>query len=216
MVIVTRRVRVVIVDDHPLVVDGLRMALELADMDVVETAGTAATAVEAVRRQRPDVVVMDIQLPDGSGIDTTRAVLEAAPDTAVLMLTMLEERDTLGAAMRAGARGYVVKGASRDEIVRAVTAVAEGQVIFGSRVAEDLLAEVMALPHPRRLDERALTDREHQILAGLADGLTNGAIAARLGISAKTVANHVSTLLTKLQVTDRAQAALLAREYRGR
>lgn len=212
----TRGVRVVIVDDHPLVVDGLRMALELADMDVVGTAGTAAAAVEAVRRQRPDVVVMDIQLPDGSGIDATRAVLEAAPDTAVLMLTMLEERDTLAAAMRAGARGYVVKGASRDEIVRAVTAVADGQVIFGSRVADDLLAEVMALPHARRLDERALTDREHQILAGLADGLTNGAIASRLGISAKTVANHVSTLLTKLQVTDRAQAALLAREYRRR
>lgn len=212
----TRGVRVVIVDDHPLVVDGLRMALELADMDVVGTAGTAAAAVEAVRRQRPDVVVMDIQLPDGSGIDATRAVLEAAPDTAVLMLTMLEERDTLAAAMRAGARGYVVKGASRDEIVRAVTAVADGQVIFGSRVADDLLAEVIALPHARRLDERALTDREHQILAGLADGLTNGAIAARLGISAKTVANHVSTLLTKLQVTDRAQAALLAREYRRR
>ena len=209
-------VRVVIVDDHPLVVDGLRMALELADMDVVGTAGTAAAAVETVRRQRPDVVVMDIQLPDGSGIDATRAVLEAAPDTAVLMLTMLEERDTLAAAMRAGARGYVVKGASRDEIVRAVTAVADGQVIFGSRVADDLLAEVMALPHAGGLDARALTDREHQILAGLADGLTNGAIASRLGISAKTVANHVSTLLTKLQVTDRAQAALLAREYRRR
>jgi DNA-binding NarL/FixJ family response regulator len=213
---VTCGVRVVIVDDHPLVVDGLRMALELADMDVVGTAGTAAAAVETVRRQRPDVVVMDIQLPDGSGIDATRAVLEAAPDTAVLMLTMLEERDTLAAAMRAGARGYVVKGASRDEIVRAVTAVADGQVIFGSRVADDLLAEVMALPHAGGLDARALTDREHQILAGLADGLTNGAIASRLGISAKTVANHVSTLLTKLQVTDRAQAALLAREYRRR
>ena len=212
----TSGVRVVIVDDHPLVVDGLRMALELADMDVVETAATAAAAVDAVRRRRPDVVVMDIQLPDASGIDATRAVLEAAPDTAVLMLTMLEERDTLAAAMRAGARGYVVKGASRDEIVRAVTAVADGQVIFGSRVADDLLAEVMALPHSRRFDGRALTDREHQILAGLADGLTNGAIAARLGISAKTVANHVSTLLTKLQVTDRAQAALLAREYRRR
>lgn len=212
----TRPIRVVIVDDHPLVVDGLRLALELDHIDVVATAGTAAEAVDAVRRQSPDVVVMDIQLPDGSGIDATASVLEAAPGTAVLMLTMLEERDTLLAAVRAGARGYMVKGASRDEIVRAVTAVADGEVIFGARVGRDLLAEVMAAPPSRRVDDRALTEREHQVLACLADGLGNTAIAERLGISAKTVANHVSALLTKLQVTDRAQAALLARHIRRR
>lgn len=212
----TRRIRVVIVDDHPLVLDGLRVALDLADIDVVATADTAAGAVEEVRRQRPDVVVMDIQLPDASGIDATRSVLAAAPDTAVLMLTMLEERDTLLAAVRAGARGYMVKGASRDEIVRAVTAVADGEVIFGSRVAGDLLAEVVAIPQARPLEVGTLTDREQQILACLADGLTNSAIAERLGISAKTVANHVSTLLTKLRVTDRVQAALLARQNRRR
>jgi DNA-binding NarL/FixJ family response regulator len=208
--------RVVVVDDHPLVVDGLRIALELADMEVVATASTAAEAVEAVRRHSPDVVVMDIQLPDSSGIDATRAVLAAAPGTAVLMLTMLEDRDTLLAALRAGARGYMVKGASRNEIVRAVTAVADGEAIFGARVASDLLAGAMTAPQPTAVDTRSLTEREQQILDCLADGLPNGAIAERLGISAKTVANHVSVLLTKLQVTDRAQAALLARERRRR
>ncbi len=212
----TRHLRVIIVDDHPLVVDGLRLALELADMEVVAATGTAAEAVDAVRRHSPDVVVMDIQLPDGSGIDATRAVLAAAPGTAVLKLTMLEERETLLVAVRAGARGYMVKGASRDEIVRAVTAVADGEAIFGAKVAADLLAGAVASPQPRAIDERSLTDREQQILDCLADGLPNGAIAERLGISAKTVANHVSVLLIKLQVTDRAQAALLARQHRRR
>ncbi|MDP8910118.1 MAG: response regulator transcription factor [Chloroflexota bacterium] len=209
-----RPLRVVIVDDHPLVVDGLRMALELADIEVVATASSAAEAIEAVRLHLPDVVVMDIQLPDGSGVQATAAVLKVAPGTAVLMLTMLEERDTLLAAVRAGARGYMVKGASRDEIVRAVTAVADGEAIFGASVARELLAGAMAAPQPGQFDERVLTEREHQILDCLADGLGNGVIAQRLGISAKTVANHVSTLLTKLQVTDRAQAALLARQHR--
>lgn len=209
-----RPVRVVIVDDHPLVVDGLRMALELADIEVVASASSAAEAIEAVRLHLPDVVVMDIQLPDGSGVEATAAVLEAAPGTAVLMLTMLEERDTLLAAVRAGARGYMVKGASRDEIVRAVTAVADGEAIFGASIARELLAGAMAAPQRGNFDDRALTEREHQILDGLADGLSNGVIAERLGISPKTVANHVSTLLTKLQVTDRTQAALLVRQQR--
>ncbi len=209
-----RPVRVVIVDDHPLVVDGLRMALELADIEVVETASSAAEAIEAVRLHLPEVVVMDIQLPDGSGVEATAAVLKAAPGTAVLMLTMLEERDTLLAAVRAGARGYMVKGASRDEIVRAVTAVADGEAIFGASIAREFLAGAMAAPQPGRFDDRALTEREHQVLDCLADGLSNRVIAERLRISPKTVANHVSMLLTKLQVTDRTQAALLVRQQR--
>ena len=209
-------VRVVVVDDHPLVVDGLRLALELAGMEVLATAGSVVEAVEAVRQHLPDVVVMDIQLPDGSGVEATREVLRAAPTTAVLMLTMLEERDTLLAAVRAGARGYMVKGASRDEIVRAVQAVAHGEAIFGARVAPDLLAGAMAAPQPSRFPGTTLTEREGQVLDCLADGLSNAAIAERLGVSAKTVANHVSILLTKLYVTDRAQAALLARQNRRR
>jgi DNA-binding NarL/FixJ family response regulator len=212
----TRRLRVVIVDDHPLVVDGLRMALELDDIEVVATAGTVAEAVQAVGLHLPDVVVMDIQLPDGSGVEATAAVLKAAPGTGVLMLTMLEERDTLLAAVRAGAKGYMVKGASRDDIVRAVTAVADGEAIFGASVAAELLAGAIAAPRSRPFDDRTLTEREHQILDCLADGLGNSSIAQRLGISSKTVANHVSSLLTKLQVTDRAQAALLARQNRRR
>jgi DNA-binding NarL/FixJ family response regulator len=208
--------RVVIVDDHPMVVDGLRMALELAGMDVVGTAGSVAAAVSAATQHRPDVIVMDIQLPDGTGVDATRAVLAAAPGAAVLMLTMLDEPDTVMAAVRAGARGYLVKGATRDEIVRAVTAVAGGEAIFGASVASQVLAGAAAgaIPSHQTFDDRYLTDREREILALVADGLGNAAIADRLGISAKTVANHVSMLLTKLQVTDRTQAALLVR--RGR
>jgi DNA-binding NarL/FixJ family response regulator len=208
--------RVVIVDDHPMVVDGLRMALELAGMNVVGTAGSVAGAVSAATEHRPDVIVMDIQLPDGTGVDATRAVLGAAPGAAVLMLTMLDEPDTVMAAVRAGARGYVVKGATRDEIVRAVTAVAGGEAIFGASVATQVLAGAAAgaIPDRPAFDDRFLTDREREILVLVADGLGNAAIADRLGISAKTVANHVSMLLTKLQVTDRTQAALLVR--RGR
>jgi DNA-binding NarL/FixJ family response regulator len=208
--------RVVIVDDHPLVVDGLRLALELAGMDVVATAGTMAAAVEAAREQAPDVVVMDVQLPDGTGIQATEALLAAVPGTPVLMLTMLEEPDTLLAAIRAGARGYMVKGASRDEIVRGVAAVAGGEAIFGSSVAAALLAGASAAPPRRAYDERLLTEREQEVLDLLADGSSNAVIASRLGISAKTVANHVSSLLTKLQVSDRTEAALLVRRNRRR
>ena len=207
--------RVVIVDDHPLVVDGLRLALELAGMEIVATAGSVATAVEAAREHRPDVVVMDVQLPDGTGIEATAAVLGVSADSAVLVLTMLEEPDTLMAAIRAGARGYVVKGATRDEIVRAVRAVAAGEAIFGASVAGKLLAEASAVPAAKAYDG-PLTDRERQILDLLAEGLANADIARRIGVSPKTVANHVSSLLTKLQVTDRTQAALLVRRTRPR
>ena len=151
--------RVVIVDDHPMVVDGLRMALDLAGMNVVGTAGSVAGAVSAATEHRPDVIVMDIQLPDGTGVDATRAVLAAAPGAAVLMLTMLDEPDTVMAAVRAGARGYVVKGATRDEIVRAVTAVAGGEAIFGASVATQVLAGAAAgaIPDRPAFDDRFLT-----------------------------------------------------------
>ena len=208
--------RVVVVDDHPLVVDGLRLALELADMDVVASAASVAEAVATAAEHLPDVMVMDVQLPDGTGIDAVKAVLAAAPATAILMLTMLEDPDTLMAAIRAGARGYMVKGAKREEIVRAVTAVAAGEAIFGASVASQLLAGATTGPPPAPTAFDDLTEREAQVLTCLADGLSNAAIAERLGISAKTVANHVSVVLTKLQVTDRTQAALLARRRRGR
>ena len=206
--------RVVVVDDHPLVVDGLRLALELAGMDVVASAASVAEAVAAATEHAPDVIVMDVQLPDGTGIEAVKAVLASRPNTAILMLTMLEDPDTLMAAIRAGARGYIVKGAKRDEIVRAVTAVAAGEAIFGASVAAQILAGAAPPPRPNLFDD--LTEREAQVLTCLADGISNAAIAERLGISAKTVANHVSVVLTKLQVTDRTQAALLARRARGR
>ena len=206
-------VRVVVVDDHPLVVDGLRLALELGGMEVVGTAGTMAEAVTAARELQPDVMVMDIQLPDGTGIAATKAVLDVAPSTGVLMLTMLDAPDTLHAAVQAGARGYVVKGATRDEIVRAVTAVASGEAIFGASVASHLLngaSRAATTPHV------PLTEREQAVLDLVGEGLSNAVIGQRLGISAKTVANHVSVLLTKLQVTDRSQAALIAARQRHR
>lgn len=206
-------VRVVLVDDHPMVLDGLRLALELAGMEVVGTAGTMSEAVDAARHLKPDVMVMDIQLPDGTGIAATRAVLDVAPETGVLMLTMLDAPDTLHAAIQAGARGYVVKGATRDEIVRAVAAVASGEAIFGASIAAHVLAGA-ARAVPTR--DVPLTEREQVVLALVGEGLTNAAIGERLGISAKTVANHVSVLLTKLQVTDRVQAALFATHNRHR
>lgn len=206
-----RPVRVVLVDDHPLLLDGLSLALDVAGIEVSATAGSVQAAVDTVRRCQPDVVVMDVQLPDGNGVEATRRVRLAAPSTAVLMLTMLDDDETLAAALAAGARGYVVKGASGREIARAVLAVAAGDAIFGAGVAERVIASATgqaarAAPFPE------LTDREHEVLALIAQGLPNAAIAQQLTITAKTAANHVSSILMKLQVADRTQAALRARE----
>jgi DNA-binding NarL/FixJ family response regulator len=205
-------VRVVLADDHPVVRAGLAALLgSLPDMQVVAVAADGRAAVKEVVLHRPHVAVLDLQMPGQDGFAAIREIGRAAPEVAVLVLTMFDDDESVFAAMRAGARGYVIKGAEQDEIGRAVRAVASGEAIFGPGVAERVL-RFFATP-PKAADPfPELTAREREILGLLAAGLPNTAIATRLGLSPKTVANHLSSIFTKLQVADRAQAILRARE----
>ena len=206
--------RVLIVDDHPVFRDGL--AGLLATVSGVEVTGTASTAEEAlaaIKYTAPDVVLMDINLPGASGVEATRRAAQLAPATAVLVITMVDDDDTVFAALAAGARGYVLKGASGEEIAAALRTVAAGGAVFGAGVASRLLARApgrsSGLASPSRPDD--LTTREREVLDLLAEGASNQQIARSLGISLKTVQNHVSHILDKLQAADRTQAALRAR-----
>ena len=206
--------RVVVAEDHPVFRQGLRTVLESVDgIEVVAEATTGAEAVTAARQHGPNVVVMDIHMPTLNGIDATRQIVQNSPDTAVVVLTMSEDDESLFAAMRAGARGYLLKEASASEIVRAVQAVAEGEAIFGPTVARQVMAYLsgsrsvqVPLPFPE------LTDREREVLELVARGENNPSIARQLFVSPKTVRNQVSNIFTKLQVADRAQAIVRARE----
>lgn len=206
--------RIVVADDHPLFRDGLRTLI--GTMPEAELVGEASTGDEAVKLAlalRPDVVLMDIQLPGRNGIEATRAIVDGAPDVAVLVLTMFEDDDSVFAAMRAGARGYLLKGADQEELVRAIEAVAHGQAIFGPGVARRVMA-FFASPTRTRDSQPFpdLTDRERDVLELIAQGRANPDIARRLGIAEKTVRNHVSIVFNKLQVVDRSQAIVRARE----
>jgi DNA-binding NarL/FixJ family response regulator len=204
-------VRVLIVDDHAVVRSGLRALLgTVPGLDVVGEAGSGAEAIDLAIAIVPDVVLMDLQMPDGNGIDATRAIAAACPSVAVLVLTMYEEDDTVFSSLRAGARGYLLKGADQDQVVRAIHAVAAGQVILGSGAAERVLAS-FAAPAAKRQPFPQLTDRERDVLRLIADGHRNEAIARTLGLATKTVANHVSNILAKLQFADRAAAIVAAR-----
>lgn len=205
-------IRVVVADDHPVVRDGLRTLF--ASLPEIELVGEAATGREAVRAavvDRPEVLIMDLRMPDLDGIAATAEVTRVAPDVAVLVLTMSEDDETVFAAMRAGARGYLVKGATRPEIVRAVNAVAAGEAIFGPDVARRVLA-YFAAPITRADPFPQLTARESEVLDLLAAGLPNTRIAERLGLSVKTVNNHTSTVFGKLQVAGRSEAIVRARD----
>jgi DNA-binding NarL/FixJ family response regulator len=202
--------RVLVVDDHPIFRDGLRAALRSDDVTVVGEAATADEAVAACSDVRPDVVVMDLQLP-GGGVEATARILAASPGVRVLVLTMSGDRAAVNAAVRAGARGYLVKGADRDELLGAIRAVASGEAVFGAGVAQvvlDSMAAHPAAPFPQ------LTAREREVLALVAEGLTNAAIARRLFVTPKTARNHVSNVLAKLGVTSRDAAAALVVEER--
>ena len=206
--------RVVVAEDDPLYRNALRMTLStLGAAEVVAEAATGDEAAAAAARHEPDVVVMDIRMPGLGGIEATRRIAQANPGVAVLMLSMFEDDDSVFAAMRAGARGYIVKGAGEDEIVRAVESVARGEAIFSAAVAQRILrffagarAAEPAAPFPE------LTDREGEILELIAGGHSNTVIATRLYLSPKTVRNNVSNIFTKLQVADRAEAIVRARE----
>ena len=205
--------RVLIVDDHPVFRDGL--AGLLATLPEVEVTGTAGTAEEALAATgtAPDVVLMDINLPGASGVEATRRASQIAPATAVLVISMVDDDDSVFAALAAGARGYVLKGASAAEITAALRTVAAGGAVFGAGVASLLLARTpRRLPGPARPSRPDdLTAREREVLDLLAEGASNRQIARSLGISLKTVQNHVSRILDKLQAADRTQAALRAR-----
>jgi DNA-binding NarL/FixJ family response regulator len=204
---------VVIADDHPLVRQGLRAVLD--STDDLRVLGEAADGNEAVRlaiELAPDVVVMDLQMPGLSGIEATRRITSGAPGPAVLVLTMFEDDDTVFAAISAGAAGYLLKGSDGADIVTAVRAAGAGQAVFGPALAARLrnwFADASA-PSPAPFPQ--LTDRERDILDGVAAGLSNAQIGGKLFLSAKTVANNVSTILAKLHLTQRAEAIVRARE----
>ncbi|GAA3218368.1 response regulator [Dactylosporangium siamense] len=207
-------VRVLIVDDHAQFRAGLRALLATAEE--VEVCGEAASgeeALTALARHQPDVVLLDLAMPGMGGIAATQRILETNPHVRVLVLSMADDDDSVFAALRAGARGYVLKGARRVEIIRAIRVVADGEAIFGPAIATRLMGYFASVDRePPAATIPGLTQREHEILALVAQHLTNPQIAARLGLSQKTVRNHVSNIFAKLRVADRAQAIDLARE----
>lgn len=209
----TTDIRVVVADDHPIVRQGLTALLDsLAGFEVVGVAANGRDAVKEVVLTKPDVAVLDLQMPDLDGFAATREIAKVAPSVAVLVLTMFSDDDSVFAAMRAGARGYLVKGAEQEEISRAIRAVAAGEAIFGPGVAQRMLDFFAAPPAAAPPPFPELTARERDILDLLAGGRSNAAIAHRLGVAPKTVANNVSSIFAKLQVADRAQAIVRARD----
>jgi DNA-binding NarL/FixJ family response regulator len=206
--------RVLIADDHPVFLSGLRTVIgTLVGAEVVAEAVSGLEAVDKAATLQPDVVVMDLRMPEMNGIEATRRIVGTSPHIAVLVLTMFEDDDSVFAAMRAGARGYLLKGATPAEIARAVEAVGSGEAIFGPTIAERVLRYFSATPPSHAVEAfPSLTDREREVLELIAQGHSNPQIATRLVVSPKTVRNHVSNIFAKLQVTDRAQAIVRARE----
>jgi DNA-binding NarL/FixJ family response regulator len=204
--------RVVVADDHPIVREGLRAVLgALADFELVGTAASGDEVVRVVRATQPDVVVMDLHMPNLDGVQATRHILATQPDVTVLVLTMYDDDEMLMAALRAGARGYVLKGASHSDIARALRSVGAGEAVFGSGIANQVLARLSGRVTPTNPFPQ-LTRRELEILELLAQGRGNQDIARRLYLSPKTVRNHVANILAKLELADRSQAIVAARE----
>jgi DNA-binding NarL/FixJ family response regulator len=202
--------RVLIADDHPMFLEGLRLVLSAdSRVEVVAEVGDGIGAVVAAADHQPDVVVMDLNMPGKNGIEATREIVTTSPHIGVLVLTMFDDDDSVFAAMRAGARGYLLKGAGQDAILRALLAVAGGEVIFGPAVA-GRMQRFFSDPRVAPVFPE-LTPREHEVLDLVARGRSNPEIARTLGVTGKTVRNHVSNLFTKLQVIDRSQAIVRAR-----
>jgi DNA-binding NarL/FixJ family response regulator len=206
-------VRILLVDDHTLFRDGLRALFgSLPDIEVVGEAATGAEAISLAEELQPDVVLMDIQMPDLNGVEATRQIVQTSPHIGVIITTMFEDDDSVFAAMRAGARGYVLKGADQEELLRAIRAVSRGEALFGPVIAAQLTSffntagpkTVAAFPE--------LTQREREVLELLAQGMSNREIADRLVIAVKTVRNHLSNIFSKMQVADRVEAIIRARD----
>jgi DNA-binding NarL/FixJ family response regulator len=204
---------VLLVDDHPLVRQGLQAVLSTVDdITVVGEASDGRAAVELAAELEPDVIIMDLQLPGLHGIDATREIVAARPGTAVLVLTMFEDDDMVFSAVSAGAAGYLLKGAAGADIVTAVRAAAAGQAVFGAALAQRLRTWFTRSPQKPAEPFPQLTAREREILDGVAAGLTNAQIGQQMFLSAKTVANNVSNILAKLQLAERGQAIVAARD----
>ena len=206
-------IRLLVADDHPAFRRGLQVML--ADTDDISIEGEAATgaqAVELANQLAPDVILMDLRMPDLDGIEATRRLSRNNPAPAIVVLTIFEDDDSVLAAMRAGARGYLLKGAEQDEIVRAIRAAAAGEAIFGPQIAQRVIDHFTHSARSTSTAFPALTERERQVLELIAAGKGNASIAHELMINLKTVRNHVSNIFTKLQVSDRSAAIVRARQ----
>lgn len=211
-------IHLLIVDDHTLFREGLRALFStIEDIDLVGEATTGKEAIELAEEIQPDVILMDIDMPGISGVQATRSILRKTPSIGIVMVTMLEDDASVFSAMRAGARGYVLKGAQPDELVQTIRAVARGQVLFGPAIATRMMRffNEQEAQFRATLPEEAfpeLTPRELEVLELIAEGDKNREIAEKLVISSKTVRNHITNIFSKLQVADRTQAILKARD----
>jgi len=207
-------VRILIVDDHTLFRDGVRAILKaVTDFEIVGEAATGEEAIDKVSTLAPDIILMDIQMPDMNGVEATKKILKEHPHMGIIILTMLEDDDSLFSALRAGARGYVLKGADKAEMVKSIRAVANGEALFGPAIANRL---TRFFKNPGGMTKQSafpeLTDREFEVLELIAKALNNQEIAEVLHISIKTVSNHISNIFNKLQVADRTEAIFKARD----
>ncbi len=204
-------IKLILADDHPVFISGLRAVFDAEDdITVMSVATTGQETVRAAIENQPDVAVLDLNMPDGDGLWVCGRLRAAGLATRALILTMYDDDENVLAALRAGAYGYTLKGSAPDEIVAAVRAVARGEALFGAGIAAQMLSyfsrTAASSPFPQ------LTEREHEVLGLLASGRDNAAVARRLGVSSKTVRNHVSNIITKLHVADRSGAILRARD----
>ncbi len=209
----SERIRILVADDHTLFREGLRaLFASLPDLEVVGEAATGEQAVAQAAALQPDVILMDIQMQGINGIEATRRILHTSPHIGIIVVTMFEDDDSVFAAMRAGARGYILKGADQAEMLRAIRAVASGDALFSAAIAKRMINYFAAKPTLPAEIFPQLSDREREVLHLIAQGQNNAEIAEHLTLSQKTVRNHVSNIFSKLQVADRAQAIVRARE----